>query len=416
MKKILLLGGSAQQVIAIETAKKLGFYTILCDYLPDNPGQYSSDKFYQISTTDKESVLDVAKREQIDGILAYASDPAAPTAAYVAEIMGLPGNPYESVEILCNKDKFRHFLKENHFDTPVAHAYSKENAAVDQSSFHLPVIVKPADSSGSKGVTVLYSWDCIDKAINFALMFSRSHRFIVEEYIEKKHPYLIGGDIFVLNGKVTLWGLLNCHRDNHVNALVPTGKSYPLQLPSFDLERVKEILQSIVDKLRIKNCAMNVELLIDKENRVFPIDIGPRNGGNMIPDLLSYIFNVDIVEMSIKAAMGERIDNKAALINNACYATYNLHSSANGIYAGISFSEKIKKHIIKECLYVKPGDKIEYFDNASKALGILFFKFDSVKEMLHAMSHPDEWHSIEFLERKDEKEKWITVKLKGESL
>ena len=104
MKKVLLLGGSAQQIIAIETAKKLGYYTVLCDYLTDNPGQYHADKFYLVSTTDKEAVLDVTKKESVDGVLAYASDPAAPTAAYVAEKLGLPGNPYESVETLCNKD------------------------------------------------------------------------------------------------------------------------------------------------------------------------------------------------------------------------------------------------------------------------------------------------------------------------
>ena len=84
MKKIMLLGGSAQQIIAIEKAKELGYFTVLCDYLPDNPGQYIADKFYQVSTTDKEAVLDVAKKENINGILSYASDPAAPTAAYVA--------------------------------------------------------------------------------------------------------------------------------------------------------------------------------------------------------------------------------------------------------------------------------------------------------------------------------------------
>lgn len=88
MKKILLLGGSSQQVIAIETAKRLGLYTVLCDYLPDNPGQFHADKFYQESTTGKEKIYQIARDEQISYIIAYASDPAAPTAAYVAEKMG----------------------------------------------------------------------------------------------------------------------------------------------------------------------------------------------------------------------------------------------------------------------------------------------------------------------------------------
>lgn len=111
MKKILLLGGSAQQVIAIETAKKLGYYTVLCDFLTDNPGQYVADKFYLVSTTDKDAVLEVAQKEKVDGVLAYASDPAAPTAAYVGEKLKLPTNPYSAVDILCNKDRFRAFCK-----------------------------------------------------------------------------------------------------------------------------------------------------------------------------------------------------------------------------------------------------------------------------------------------------------------
>ena len=131
-KKLLLLGGSAQQVVAIKTAKRLGCETILCDFLPDNPGQYAADKFYLVSTTDKEAVLDVARKEQVDGVLAYASDPAAPTAAYVAEKLGLPGNPYKSVEILCNKDCFRRFLKEHNFCTPEASGYASVEKALKE--------------------------------------------------------------------------------------------------------------------------------------------------------------------------------------------------------------------------------------------------------------------------------------------
>ena len=158
MKTILLLGGSAQQIIAIETSKRMGLRTVLCDYLPDNPGQYHADVFYQVSTTDKEAVLKVAIDEKVDGILAYASDPAAPTAAYVAEKLGLPGSPYESVELLCNKDQFREFLAANHFHTPLASGYDSIQEAlhdIQSGRFNFPVIVKPVDSSGSKGVSRL---------------------------------------------------------------------------------------------------------------------------------------------------------------------------------------------------------------------------------------------------------------------
>lgn len=376
MKKILLLGGSAQQIVAIRTARKHGYYTVLCDYLTDNPGQYEADKFYLVSTTDKDAVLKVATDEKVDGILAYASDPAAPTAAYVAEKLGLPTNPYESVETLCNKDRFRAFLKKNGFNTPKSAGYSDKN--VDTSLFSLPVIIKPVDSSGSKGVTVLHSWDCLDKAMDFAFSFSRSHRVIVEEFIEKKHEYLIGGDIFVADGKVILWGLLNCHRDSAVNPLVPVGKSYPLMLDKKDEDEVKSTLQRIVDKLGLRFGSVNVELVVDKSNKVWPIDIGPRAGGNMIPDLLGMIFGADVVEMAVLSAMGERFSSEIKE-GIPYFATHNLHSDRNGIYDSIEFSDELERYIVKKCLYKKSGDTVEYFDNAAKALGIIFLKFEDQK-------------------------------------
>lgn len=395
MKKILLLGGSEQQIIAIETAKKLGYFTILCDFLSDNPGQFHADRFYLTSTTNKEEVLKIAKEEQIDGILAYASDPAAPTAAYVAEKMGLPGNPYNSVNILCNKDCFRTFLSKNGFFAPKAKGYdSVSDALKDGSTYEYPIIVKPVDSSGSKGATVLHSEENLAEALRFAFSFSRCRRIIVEHFIEKKHPYLVGGDIFVKDGNIVLWGLMNCHRDSNVNPLVPVGKSYPLQLETEDIQLVKETLSSMVEKLRICNGSMNVELVVDKNNHVWPIDIGPRSGGNMIPDLLGDMYGVDIAEMSVEAAMGTEIKGNIHE-PNGFYATHNIHSSKCGIYKGIILSPKIEPYIYRKCLYKKVGDEVEYFDNASKCLGIVFFKFPDEGTMRNVLEHINEFITIE---------------------
>lgn len=395
MKKILLLGGSAQQIIAIKTAKRLGYYTVLCDFLTDNPGQYEADKFYLVSTTDKDAVLEVAQEEKIDGVLAYASDPAAPTAAYIAEKLGLQGNPYQSVEILCNKDRFRKFLLENSFSAPKAHGYASADDVLNAKiSYEYPIIIKPVDSSGSKGATVLHSEEGLMEAVEFAFSFSRCHRIIVEHFIEKKHPYLIGGDVFIENGRIVLWGLMNCHRDNSVNPLVPVGKSYPLQLEVEDIQRVKETLASMVEKLGIRNGSMNVELVVDKSNRVWPIDVGPRSGGNMIPDLLGDMFGVDIAEMSIEAAMGTPIKGKVHE-PTGYYATHNLHSAKNGIYKDISFAPEIEQYIYRKCLYKKAGDPVEYFDNAAKCLGIVFFKFPDEKTMQNVLEHINELIAIE---------------------
>lgn len=392
MKKILLLGGSAQQVVAIETAKRLGLYTVLCDFLPDNPGQYHADRFYLLSTTDKDAVLKVAQIEAVDYIIAYASDPTAPTAAYVAEKLGIPTNPYASVESLCNKDQFREFLSTHGYNTPKAIGFNfnrKEVAVSELGRFSLPIMIKPVDSTGSKGATVVQRMEDADAAIDFAFSFSRSHRIIIEEFIEKKHPYLIGGDIFVSDGRVIQWGLMNCHRDNQVNPLVPVGKSYPPVLDKADLQAVKDTLQRLVTDLGIRFGPMNVELVIDQNDRVFPIDIGPRSGGNMIPDLLGMIFKCDVVEMSIRAAMGETV---AVSSNEGTpfFATHNLHSAREGIYAGIQFSPEIEQFIIRKNIYKKPGDEVHRFSNAADALGIIFFRFPNQEVMMNELEHINE--------------------------
>lgn len=394
-KKLLLLGGSAQQVIAIKTAKRLGCETILCDYLPDNPGRCEADRFYLVSTTDEQAVLEVARREQVDGVLAYASDPAAPTAAYVAEKLGLPGNPYKSVVTLCSKDKFRKFLVENGFAAPSAWGCpDMETVLKKREQFHYPVIVKPVDSSGSKGATVLRSADGLERAAEFAFSFSRCHRIVIEEFVEQKHPFPIGGDVFVKDGKIVLWGLLNCHRDPRVNPLVPVGKSYPLRLEAGDIRRVKDTLSAMVEKLGIRNGPMNVELIVDKENRVFLIDVGPRSGGNMIPELLGDLFGVNAAEMSIEAAMGLSIHG-GFHAPTGFYATHNLHSDRSGVYQGVRFAPELERYIYRKCLYKKPGDAVEFFDNASKCLGIVFMKFPSAEEMQRYLDDISRYITVE---------------------
>ena len=390
MKKILLLGGSAQQVVAIDKAKELGLYTVLCDYLPDNPGQFHADRFYSASTTDRDTVLQIAREEKIDGVLAYASDPAAPTAAYVAERLGLPSNPLAAVNILCHKDLFRAYLRQNGFNAPQSGAYtSPEEAGAARDCFHLPVIVKPVDSSGSKGATVLQDWASFDDAAAYALRYSREHRFIVEEYIEKAHPYLVGGDLFVIDGKIVLWGLLNCHRDPAVNALVPAGKSYPLALDREQELRFRDCLQTLVTSLGITSGAMNVELIMDGNGDVWPIDIGPRNGGNMIPDLLAMIFGTDVVEMTVRTAMGEKIPDIVPE-GKGFFATYNLHSREEGKLRAIRFADELDTYIVRKNIYVREGDPVHPFTHAAYALGIVFLAFPDKEKMFDILGRIDD--------------------------
>lgn len=135
--RVLFLGGAYSQVPIIKEAKCRGWYIIICDYLPDNPGHKYADEYYNVSTTDFEGVLKVAKKTKPDFIIAYASDPAAPTASWVSEQLGLPGNSYNSVQILAEKDLFRNFLTRNGFNTPnaISVGNDKEIKQVEELAF-----------------------------------------------------------------------------------------------------------------------------------------------------------------------------------------------------------------------------------------------------------------------------------------
>ena len=387
MKKILLLGGSAQQLVAIRSAKELGYYTVVMDYLPDNPGQYEADKFYGESTTDVEAVYRIAKEENVDGILAYASDPAALPAAIVAERLGLPTNPAKSVEILGLKYPWREFLQANGFACPKHQSFHpgtpiseiKEKAK----EFTFPLVVKPTDSSGSKGVTMLESWDGLEKAIFWANEYSRNKILLIEEFIQRGFPSVVGGDIFVWDGKVVLYGEMECLRDMHNSPLIPIGEKKPLQVSQLQKERIHSELQRIITSLDIRFGELNIEILLDKDDNVHFLELGPRAGGNMIPIQLSDAFGIDLVKANVQAAMGEKPDFLTHSVNAlpGCFMHYVLHSYIAGTFEGIEIDEQIENNVYRQVIYKNPGDKVEVFDGAGKALGIIFLHFDTVEEM-----------------------------------
>ena len=200
MKKLMVLGGSRYALPVIEAAHRLGIYVITCDYLPDNIAHKYSDEYCNVSIIDQEKTLDAARKLNIDGIMSFACDPGVVTAAYVAEQMGLPNvGPYESVCILQNKGKFREFLTKNGFNVPTAKGYKNAAAALkDIEMFHWPVIVKPTDSAGSKGVTKVDKPKDLEKSIRYALSYSHSDEFIIEDFITQ-HGYSSDTDSFSID-------------------------------------------------------------------------------------------------------------------------------------------------------------------------------------------------------------------------
>lgn len=385
-----------QQIPAIKKAKDLGCYVITCDYLPENPGHRYADEYHNISTTDLNGVLSLAKALKIDGIVAYASDPAAPTAAYVSEKMGLPGNPYESVKILTEKDLFRNFLAEHGFNTPKAHGYKTyEEALKDINSYKFPVMVKPVDSSGSKGVVKIFSPDGLKAAVDEALSYSRGKRFIVEEFIEKK-GYQVSGDGFSVNGKLVFTSYGNeLYSGKVVRDYVALGEFWPSLLTAEQKKKVDDELQRLITALGMKTSAYNIEVIIDKDDNVYVLELGPRNGGSYIPQLIEYATGVDLIDYTIKAALGEDCSDLKMVASKGYWSNYMILSKTTGIFKEIWFDSKFKKNnlLAVYCTY-NQGERVTAYKNTSDSLGTILFKADSLEEIIEITNNIEKYYRI----------------------
>lgn len=385
MKKILLLGGAKEQIPAIEYAKSKGYYTILCDYLEDNPGQYVADKFYLESTTDKECILDIAKRENVDGVVSYLSDPATPTVAYVSNKLGLVSHPYESVKVLSNKHLFRKFLKENNFNSPKAKEFKSFDSVLDNINyFRFPIMIKPVDCSGSRGVTRIDSSKKlkeIESAFDLAMQLSRSKTIIIEEYIESDHDFVIDGEFFVIDGEIKFWGFMNSQRNRNINHFVPVGYTYPLDIDEERIIRLKEELKRVIDLLDIKLGAVNFEAVFTDDNKLYFIEIAPRNGGNSISEYLEIITGINLMKAQIECSMGNKDIDLSFESNGKYYSCHNLYSNTRGIFDSVEYSEKIKDNIIKEIMFKQKGDLVEPFNGLDKRVGVIFMEHNSKKSM-----------------------------------
>lgn len=391
MKRVLMLGGSLYQVYAIKEAVRLGHYVISCDYLPNNPGHQYAHEYYNISTTDKKAVLELAEKLQVDGIVAYASDPAAPVAAYVCEQLGLPTSPYNSVEILSKKDLFRTFLTENGFNAPKTqsfHTYEEALEAID--SFELPVMIKPVDSSGSKGINKLVNKSQLHFCVEDALCYSRDKRFLIEEFIVKK-GYQISGDVFSVDGKMVFHCLGNEYYSDKVSKdFAPLGEFFPSLMDENVLSRLCLDLQKAITLLGMRSTAYNVEAIVDENNDIFILELGARSGGSLIPQIVELATGVNLVTYVIKAALGENCSEITMSPVVGYWSNFMLHSKDSGVFKKIVFEDSfMKNNLVDFVTELKIGDNVHAFRDAGDALGTLILKYSSREEMLAVIDEID---------------------------
>ena len=402
MKKILFLGGTQQQIPPIKYAKQQGHYCITCDYLPNNPAHRFADEYHNVSTTDEQAVLKLATELRIDAIIAYASDPAAPTAAYVGNRLNLISNPYDSVYILTHKDAFREFLKRNSFNTPKVSGFSFFTStpslelfkkSIEESNLNFPLVMKPADSSGSKGVSVAYSIEELPKAFEYAKPYTRSNVIIMEEYVEKE-GYQIAGDGFIVDGKLVFRCFANEHFNYDCNSLVPIGESFPY-IGSKDIQdKVHNEIQRALTLLDMKHGALNFDMRVDANDNVWIMEIGPRNGGNLIPEVTAYSTGVDMVKYTVDSALGADCSALGMKPTKGYYASYIIHAERDGIIKNFNY-KNIKQNIVEQNVSYGIGDKVKKFNGSNETVGSMILKFGNEDEMLYKMDNMKEFFEVE---------------------
>ncbi|WP_417061658.1 ATP-grasp domain-containing protein [Enorma massiliensis] len=379
-KTVLLLGGSAQQLDAFDAAKRLGWRSVLCDWDPGCPGREHADAFYETSTLDREAVLEIARKEQVDGVVCFASDAPAPVAAWVSEQLGLPTNSYDSVAMLCDKGAFRQFLLDNGFPVPentVLHEGDIGRAAEVIQHMPLPLVVKPVDSAGSRGVSVVRAEREILAAVSHAMEHSRKREVVVERYLETATPgRVIEAELFVESGRIVSWGLMSAFRDLGLNGLVPSCYVHPMIATHEEVSSVKSSLQRLVTAAGIAQGAMNVEIIQDAGGKLYVIDIGPRNGGNFLSSFISHASGGDIVTATLRVACGE--PSGLAQFDGSTDGVWVQHihyADKVGIFRGLRTTEEYDRARMESHFYKSIGSDVAPLSSIADSIGVSLLHF-----------------------------------------
>ena len=385
MKKILLLGGSRYLLPVIKKIHEMGHYAITCDYLPKNIAHQFSDEYVNASIIDKDTILKIARSKNVDGIMSFATDPGVVTAAYVAEKMNLPfAGGYESVKILQNKDLFRKFLKEHSFNVPEARSYTNYNDAVKDiksGELKFPLMVKPVDSAGSKGVSRVDKFSELNEAIVLALNNSISGKFLLESYLEK-----VGcssdSDCFSVNGKLVVTTFSAQYFDPEaLNPYTPSAYTWPSTLTEEHKFQLESELNRLLKLLNMRTGIYNVETRECSDGKAYIMEVSPRGGGNRLAEIVGNEIGVDLIRLSILAAIGEPIPEiikphpvKGRVVNLLLY------SNKDGVFQGLQIADEIKNNIKDIDLWVSPGERVEPFSGANKTIGFATLSFATENE------------------------------------
>lgn len=377
----MVLGGTSIQMPIIRKAKEMGMYVITCDNRPDNPGHAIADEYHNVSIMDADAVLDMARTLNVDAVVNYILEAGIQTAAYVQEVLGKPTSPYNSVHVLSNKKLFRLFLKNNGFNVPEVY----EN----REDIIYPVVVKPTDLWGSRGVSKVERKEDLDAAVRYALDNSLHGEIIIEQFIEPWHAP-VEGDGFAVNGVLTthLWG--DCYPDPKApNPITPVLYCFPSEKPRGMLSKLDSELQRLMTLLKMKTNAYNVEARFDTEGKVYLMEVAPRNGSNATTEVTSMATGKNIMEGTLLSVLGEDCSKFTDEPCGGYWCSCIVHTNKEGVYDGVWFAEDFaERFVVSFEPFVEKGDIVYPYTGTNRTIGMLVARFPSRKQQHAFMDNP----------------------------
>ena len=395
-KKLMLLGGLRYLLPVIKAAHEQDYYVLTCDYLPDNIAHKYSDEYVNVSIIDREAVLREAEAHHIDGIMSFACDPGVVSASYVQEKMGLPSfGPYESVVILQNKDLFRAFLAKHGFNVPRAKGFDNvEEALIDCADLSWPVIVKPTDSAGSKGVTRVDTPETLRAALEFAMQHSLSGHIIVEEFIEKE-GCSSDCDCFSVDSRLTFVSY-NAQRfdEKARNPYAPAAFTWPSTFTAEQEAFLTDELQRLITLLGMKTAVYNVETRVGRDGKPYLMEVSPRGGGNRLCEMVRYATGVDMITAITRSIVGDTVGDISQRPYDGHWAEVVLHAGRKGRFSRLEIDNRLPATIVEKDLWVKQGDEVDVFAGANNSIGTLVLQFKTAEAMEQAICHQHEWLNV----------------------
>lgn len=370
--KLLILGASLTQLPIIKKAVELGYYVITLDNIPSSIGHQFSHQSVNCSTADQISVLKLSQQLNINGITTFASDIATLTVAFVAKSLNLPSCPLSTTNILANKANFRLFQETNDLSHP-RFFISKNSTDIANLPAHLtaPLIFKPIDTSGSRGITKVdhFNINHYRDAYNHAQQYSRSKTVSIEQFMIGTD---VSGDGFLINGKLHAF-ITQKYKHN----FIPIGHSLPNNISDEDEKRILTTVEQTCHAANYFNGPIDFDVNISAQHTMV-IEMSPRLGGNGIPELINHHTGIDLIEMSIEYALGKPLKAPVESIQTYPCGSYIFGSEKAGQLEYIASKQDLHKQLpklLKYQLNYAQGDAIPAFDHSGNSLGYALFAY-----------------------------------------